>query len=212
MTSPFSGDKTPLFPMFVKLAGRSCLVVGAGKAAEEKISALLACRAAVTVVALTATATVQTLAQNGKLHWIKRRFETTDLDGVFLVIVGTSAKAVNRTVFEEAQRRGILCNVVHDRTCCDFYCPAVVRRGPLQIAISTAGHSGALAQRLRVELEQQFGPEWETWLGWLGQARASLYADPLSPKRRRTLLHKLSGKRKQEEFFRRWGVLPKKKS
>jgi len=109
-----------------------------------------------------------------------------DLDGVFLAVVSAPAKTWNRTVFEQAQQRRILCNVVHDRSFCDFYYPAVVGRGPLQIAISTAGHSGALAHRLRKQLEAQFGPEWESWLRWLGEARSSLYDDPLSPKRRRT--------------------------
>lgn len=114
-------------------------------------------------------------------------------------------KTVNKVVSEEAQNRQILCNVVRDRPLCDFYYPAVVRRGPLQIAISTAGHSGALAQRLRKQMESQFGPEWEIWLRWLGEARTSLYKDPLSPKRRRTMLHRLASQKKQAEFFGRWG-------
>ena len=79
------------------------------------------------------------------------------------------------------------------------------RRGPLQIAISTAGHSGALAQRLRKQMESQFGPEWERWLRWLGEARSSLYEDAISPKRRRTMLHRLASQKKQAEFFDRWG-------
>jgi siroheme synthase (precorrin-2 oxidase/ferrochelatase) len=82
----------------------------------------------------------------------------------------------------------------------------VVRRGPLQIAISTAGHSGALAQRLRKQMEAQFGPEWERWLRWLGEARSSLYEDPISPKRRRTMLHRLASQKKQAEFFDRWSI------
>jgi precorrin-2 dehydrogenase/sirohydrochlorin ferrochelatase len=199
--------------MFLKLTGRRCLVVGAGKTAEEKIPGLLASGAAVTLVAPTATQTVQAWAHsNSNLCWLKKRFETADLDGIFLVVVATSSKHVNRIVFQEARLRNILCNVVRDRAHCDFYYPAVVRRGPLQIAISTDGHSGALAQRLREELEFQFGPEWEVWLQWLGEARQSLYDDPLSPKRRRTMLHRLAGKKTQEEFFRRWGVLPKRKT
>lgn len=207
--SRLSGEKNALFPIFLKLAGRRCLVVGAGKTAEEKISNLLVCGATVAVVALAATPKIQTWARDEKLFWAQKRFEPRDLADIFLVVVATSSKAVNRTVFQEARQRSILCNVVHDRSYCDFYYPAVVRRGPLQIAISTAGHSGALAQRLRLELEHQFGSEWESWLRWLGEARSSLYADPLSPRRRRTMLHKLAGRKAQEEIFRRWGVLPK---
>lgn len=173
--------------MFVKLAKRRCLVVGAGKTAEEKIPTLLRCGAHVVVVAPAATRTIQGWASENKIVWEQRRFESHDLDRMFLVVVATPVKTLNRSVFEQAQQRGILCNVVRDRWLCGFYYPAVVHRGPLQIAISTAGHSGALAQRLRQQLESQFGPEWESWLRWLGEARSSLYDDPLSPKRRRTI-------------------------
>jgi len=206
-----SKEKNTLFPIFLKLAGRCCLLVGAGKTAEEKIPSLLASDATVSVVAPAATPKIQAWARDEKLFWAKKRFESRDLDGIFLAVVASSSKAVNRAVFQEAQQRGILCNVVRDRSYCDFYYPAVVRRGPLQIAISTAGHSGALAQRLREELEYQFGPEWEDLLRWLGAARSSLYADPLSPRKRRTLLHKLASRKMQEEMFRRWGLLPKGK-
>ena len=203
--SRLSEEKTPLFPMFLKLAKRRCLVVGAGKTAEDKIPTLLRCGATVLVVAPAATKTIQAWAHAKKIVWEQRRFEPHDLDGILLTVVATPLKTLNKTVFDLAQERRILCNVVRDRALCDFYYPAVVRRGPLQIAISTAGHSGALAQRLRRQLEAQFGPEWESWLRWLGEARSSLYDDPLSPKRRRTMLHRLASQKKQTEFFDRWG-------
>lgn len=193
--------------MFLKLARRRCLVVGAGKTAEEKIPTLLRCGAAVIVVAPAATPAVRAWAASNKITWEQRRFEVCDLDGVFLTVVATPLRTLNKMVSEEAHRRQILCNVVRDRLLCDFYYPAVVRRGPLQIAISTAGHSGALAQRLRKQMEAQFGPEWDSWLRWLGEARTSLYDDPLSPKRRRTMLHRLASQKKQAEFFDRWGAL-----
>lgn len=207
-SSRLSGEKTPLFPMFIKLAKRRCLVVGAGKTAEEKIPTLLRCGAIVVVVAPNATRVIRCWAAENRIVWEQRRFEIGDLDGAFLAIVATPVRTLNRTVFEQAQQRRILCNVVRDRPLCDFYYPAVVRRGPLQIAISTAGHSGALAQRLRKQLESQFGPEWENWLRWLGEARSSLYEDPLSPKRRRTMLHRLASQKNEAEFFRRWGYPP----
>jgi precorrin-2 dehydrogenase/sirohydrochlorin ferrochelatase len=204
-SSRLSGEKVPLFPVFLKLAKRRCLVVGAGKRAEEKIPALLRCGAIVIVVAPTATRNIQAWAAENRIIWEQRCFEVHDLDRVFLTIVATPQNTLNRTIFEHANERQVLCNVVRDRPLCHFYYPAVVRRGPLQIAISTAGHSGALAQRLRKQLESQFGPEWESWLRWLGEARTSLYEDPLSPKRRRTMLHRLASPKKQAEFFRRWG-------
>jgi precorrin-2 dehydrogenase / sirohydrochlorin ferrochelatase len=209
MSSATSKEKHVLFPIFLKLAGRRCLVVGAGKSSEEKIPSLLVSDANVTVVAPVATPKIQAWGRDRKILWLKRNFQLDDLDGIFLAILATSSKAVNRAAFEEAQRRGVLCNAVRDRQHCDFYYPAVMRRGPLQIAISTAGHSGALAQRLRQELEREFGPEWENWLRWLGEARSSLYDDPLSPRRRRTMLHKLASRKTQDEMFRRWGLLPK---
>lgn len=204
--SGLSGEKIPLFPIFLKLARRRCLVIGAGKTAEEKIPTLLRCGATVIVVAPAGTRTIKAWAADNKIVWEQRRFEASDLDGIFLTVVATPVKTVNKMVSEEAQKRRILCNVVRDRPLCDFYYPAVVRRGPLQIAISTAGHSGALAQRLRKQMESQFGPEWESWLRWLGEARTSLYEDPLSPKRRRTMLHRLVSQKKQAEFFDRWGI------
>lgn len=209
--SRLSAEKDGLFPVSLKLGKQRCLVVGAGKTAEEKVPTLLACGASVSIVAPGATPKIQDWARAGKLFWIQRRFESQDLNDVFLCVVATSSRVTNRAIFKEAQERGILCNVVRDGSYCNFYYPAVVRRGPLQIAISTAGHSGALAQRLRQELEDQFGPEWETWLRWLGEARSSLYDDPLSPRQRRTMLHKLAGKKNQDEFFRRWGIPPKSK-
>lgn len=211
MSSAASREKHSLYPVFLKLAGRRCLVVGAGKAAEEKIPAMLSAGAIVAVVAPAATPKIQAWARDKKLFWAQKAFDPHDLDDIFLAVVATCSKAVNRAAFQEAQRRGVLCNTVRDRSYCDFYYPAVVRRGPLQIAISTAGHSGALAQRLREELENEFGPEWENWLRWLGEARSSLYEDPLSPRQRRTMLHKLASRKTQEKMFQRWGVLPKRK-
>jgi hypothetical protein len=120
--SRLSGEKVPLFPVFVKLIERRCLVVGAGKTAEGKIPSLLRCGANVMVVAPTATRTVRGWAAEDKIIWEQRRFEVHDLDGIFLVLVATPLKALNRTVFELARERQILCNAVRDRALCDFYC------------------------------------------------------------------------------------------
>lgn len=209
MSSARFREKHTLFPVFLKIARRRCLVVGGGKTAEKRIPSLLACDGSVRVVAPMATPQIQAWMRAGKLLWEKRTFEPHDLEGAFLVVIATSSKAVNHVVFEYAQQQGILCNAVRDRAHCNFYCPAVVRRGPLQIAISTSGYSGSLAHRLRSELEEEFGPEWEHWLQWLADARSSLYDDPLSPRERRTMLHKLASRKMQEQMFRRWGVPPK---
>ncbi len=188
-----------LFPMFVKLEGRSCLVVGAGSVGEPKIGSLLASEASVRVIAPAASATVAEWARAGAIIWEDREFHTSDLDGVFLVIVATSSRDVNESIFLEAQRRNILCNVVDDPEHCDFYYPAVVRRGDLQLAISTNGKSPALAQRIRRELEVQFGPEYGEWLEELGGIRQQLFASGMNPDDRRRVLHELASREAFEQ-------------
>jgi precorrin-2 dehydrogenase len=183
-----------LFPMFVKLQGRPCLVVGAGSVAESKILGLLEAGAEIRVVARQANATVAEWAHSGRISWEQRDFEDEDLDGVVLVVAATSSSALNNTIFHEARKRNVLCNAVDDPENCDFYYPAVVRRGAFQLAISTSGLSPALAQRLRRELEKQFGPEYGTWLEKLGRAREELFARDLDPEQRRQLLHELASR------------------
>ncbi len=178
-----------MFPIFLKLDGKRCLVVGAGSVAEGKIKGLLAAGASVHVVAPRATAAIQKWAWEGVLSWRPAKFRATDLDGMLLVVAATSSPELNSQIFREAQSRKVLCNAVDDPQNCDFYYPAVVRRGDLQIAISTNGRSPALAQRLRHELEEQFGPEYETWLAELGEAREQLMTMELDVEARRKLLH-----------------------
>jgi precorrin-2 dehydrogenase/sirohydrochlorin ferrochelatase len=181
-----------LFPLFLKLEGRRCVVVGAGHIAESKIRSLLDANADVRVVAPHATEAIQALVRAGLVTWHQHEFLPFDLEGAFLVIAATSLTEVNEAVFGEAQRRGVLCNTVDDPEHCDFYYGAVVRRGDLQIAISTAGHSPALAQRLRLQLEGQFGPEYGAWLDQLGRARKQLFKSSIDPEARKALLHQLA--------------------
>ena len=194
LVAGFSFCANHMFPIFLKLESRSCLVVGAGVIAEGKIQGLLAERASVKVVAPEATPQIRQWASAGTIEWHQREFESTDLEGKFLVIVATSSRDVNTRVFTEAHAKGILCNAVDDPPNCDFYYGAVVRRGDLQIAISTGGHSPALAQRIRQELEQQFGPEYESWVAELGKQREELAASDLDPDVRRRILHELASR------------------
>jgi precorrin-2 dehydrogenase/sirohydrochlorin ferrochelatase len=180
--------------MFVKLTGRVCLVVGAGSVGEAKISSLLPTGAIVRVVAPKATPAVVEWAESGRIVWEARVFTPADLEGAFLVIVATSSAETNDLVFSEAQQRGVLCNAVDDPERCDFYYPAVVRRGSLQIAISTEGQSPALAQRLRRELEDQFGPEYARWVQHLGRERKRLLGREMDGENRRRLLHGQAGR------------------
>lgn len=183
-----------LFPMFLKLEGRSCLVVGAGKIGESKIRSLLVAGGKVHVVAPWATSAVAAWGKAGVLTWTAREFKGSDLDETFLVVAATSSVEVNGLVYREAQRRQILCNVVDDPERCDFYYPAVVRRGALQVAISTAGNSPALAQKLRRKFEAQLAPVYAGWIEELGKLRKQLFARSLNPEYRRKLLHELAGR------------------
>jgi siroheme synthase-like protein len=178
----------PLFPVFMKLADRPCLVVGAGEIAKAKIASLLEAGARVSVVAPEAAPEIQTLAVGNRIVWEKRRYQSSDLDGAFLVIAATSDTVVNNAVFVQAQRLGILCNAVDDPPNCDFYFPAVVRRGDLQIAISTAGESPAFAQKLRRAFEDALSANLGDWLAAIGQIRREILASyPVSDARKRAL-------------------------
>ena len=197
-----------MFPIFLKLEGRRCLVVGGGTVAEGKIRSLLAAGASVQVVAPEAILPVRKLVLDGSIEWYTRGFDPCDLDGVFLVIAATSSAEVNAQIFVESGKKGVLCNSVDDPEHCDFYYPAVVNRGDLQIAISTNGRSPALAQRLRKELEEQFGPGYETWVKELGAARDELTAQKVALEPRRKLLHELASREAYEKRSQALGKLP----
>jgi precorrin-2 dehydrogenase / sirohydrochlorin ferrochelatase len=201
-----------LFPAFLKLARRRCLVVGGGRVAAEKVEGMLRAQAEVYVVAPSATGRIRAWADAGKIRWAARRYRASDLAGAFLVVAATSSSALDAEIYQQAKRRGVLCNVVDDPEHCDFYYGAIVRRGSLQIAISTGGLSPALAQRLRKRLEQEFGAEYEDWLAEIGALRERLLSKPGSPQRRRALLHRLASDASFEDFLRRRKVKRKVRS
>jgi precorrin-2 dehydrogenase/sirohydrochlorin ferrochelatase len=181
-----------LFPMFLKLTARPCLVIGAGNLAESKIESLRAAHARVTVIAPEARPRIVELAEAGEVEWKQREYVAGDLTGQFLVVAATNDSAVNRAVYHEAVESNVLCNAVDDPPFCDFYFPSVVRRGDLQIAISTAGASPALAQRLRKEINEQLPLDVGDWLDDLGNLRREVVRmEPLNEERR-LLLHQLA--------------------
>lgn len=191
-----------LFPMFLKLSGRPCLVVGAGTVAGSKIASLLEAGGRVRVVAPEATPQVRSWARSNKVEWHQRPFQPGDLEGIFLVIAATSSTELHEQIFEQATKRGVLCNIVDVPALCDFYYPSVVQRGSLQIAISTAGLSPALAQRLRKQLEDQFGPEYEEWIVQLGEVREKLFSTKLDPEERKRRLHELASEEAFKAFLK----------
>ncbi len=183
-----------LFPIFLKLTARPTVVIGAGHLAESKIESLLAAGAQVTVIAPEANPRILDLAEAGEITLHQRPYQTGDIADAFLAVAATDNPAVNRAVFAEAQAAGILVNAVDDPPFCDFYFPSVVRRGDLQIAISTAGQSPALAQRLRKQINTLLPLDAGDWLNELGNLRREvLQLEPLNDARK-DLLHTLASR------------------
>jgi uroporphyrin-III C-methyltransferase/precorrin-2 dehydrogenase/sirohydrochlorin ferrochelatase len=181
-----------LLPIFLKLDGRRCLLVGAGTIALDKIGSLLKTGLRLRVIAPDARPEIRQLAAEGKLEWIDRRFELSDLDGNFLVIAATDSAEVNADVYLGAVERGILCNSVDDIPNCDFFFGSVVSRGDLQIAISTAGESPAFAQLLRREIDKLLPEDLGPWLRNLGQLRREILKTLPRNEDRKHLLHQLA--------------------
>ncbi len=191
-----------LFPAFLKLENRQVIIIGGGSLAESKLPALLAAGARVRLISPRLNETLAAQVRANNLEWWPKLYERGDLAGAFLVIAATSISTVNAAVFQEADSRNILCNAVDDPASCHFYYASIVQRGDLQIAISTNGKSPALAQRLRKELEDQFGPEYALWLDLLGAAREVLRAQNPDPELTKQWLHLLASQPMFEKFLR----------
>ncbi len=163
--------ETPFYIACLKLTGRRCLVVGGGDIGLEKTEGLLACDATVVLVAPDAIDELQALAAEGSIEWQQREYEAADLEGTFMVIACTNDTDVNIRVFDDAERRAMLVNIVDVPPLCNFILPAIVRTGPLAIAISTAGASPALAKRMKREVSELFGEEYARLAIMLNDAR-----------------------------------------
>ena len=163
--------ETPLYIACLKLKGRNCLVVGGGDIGLEKVEGLLACGATVTLVAPDAVPALSDYADEGSITWVRRSYESGDLEGKFLAIAATDDSEVNIGVYEDAERRAMLVNVVDVPPLCNFILPAIVRTGPLAIAISTAGASPALAKRMKREISETFGEPYARLAIMLNDAR-----------------------------------------
>ncbi len=181
-----------MFPMFLRLDGRPCLVVGAGTIAAPKIESLLRAGGVVTVVAPRASERVMQRAENSEITWFQREFTDADVAGYFLVIAATDIQAVNHRVAEASRAAGILCNSVDDPPDCDFFYPSVVRRGDLQIAISTAGKSPALSQQLREEIDEMLAHDAGVWLDQVGETRLRVLKAYPAGEERKAALHQLA--------------------
>jgi len=161
----------PFYIACLRVAGRRCLVVGGGAVGLEKVEGLLVCGAAVSLVCPQAQRQLAALAAEGSIEWTQREYEPDDLEGAFLVIAASGDSEVNIAVHEDAEARAMLVNVADVPPLCNFILPAIVRSGPLAIAISTAGASPALAHRMTREIAELFGEEYARLAVLLNDAR-----------------------------------------
>jgi precorrin-2 dehydrogenase/sirohydrochlorin ferrochelatase len=168
--------------------------------AEGKVRDLLDAEAKIRVIAPDTTPQIAEWSRFGKLSWLPRHYQRGDLADTFLAI-SIADSDTNAQVFEEAESLHVFCNAVDDIPHCSSYASAVVRRGPLQIAISTAGNSPALAQRLRKELEERFDEEYGPWVQRLGELRTHLFEDKsIDGETRRKVLHEQASASAFESF------------
>ena len=163
--------ETPFYIACLKLTGRRCVVVGGGAIGLEKVEGLLACDGRVVLVAPHAVPELRTLAEEGSIEWIRREYEPGDLERTFIAIAATDDTDTNIRVYEDAERRAMLVNIVDVPPLCNFILPAIVRTGPLAIAISTAGASPALAKRIKRQIADEFGAEYARLAVMLNDAR-----------------------------------------
>jgi len=162
------------YPIYIDLNGKTAVVIGGGHIAERKVDTLREAGANVTVISPEATAGLRAMADAGVITWHARPYREGDLSGAFCTYAATNDNSVNTAVFDEATRNSQLCNVVDVPPLCNFIVPSIVRRGDLSIAISTSGNSPALAKKLRVDLTDHIGPEWEQLNDLLGRMRPEL--------------------------------------
>jgi precorrin-2 dehydrogenase / sirohydrochlorin ferrochelatase len=148
---------TPFYIACLRLTGRRCVVVGGGEIGLEKVEGLLACDGRVVLIAPEAEPELAELAGEGSIEWLRRDYETGDLEGTFIAIAATDDTDTNIRIYEDAEARAMLVNVVDVPPLCNFILPAIVRTGPLAIAISTAGASPALAKRIKAQIAEAYG-------------------------------------------------------
>lgn len=179
------------YPVYLNLTGRLCIVVGGGKVAERKVQSLLESGARVRVISPGASYALLEAEGLGKIELVLREYSSNDIAGAFLVISATDNDQINRLVADDCFQRNILVNVVDDPPKCNFIVPAVVRRGALSIAISTDGKSPALAQKIKTDLEKQYGPEYAELLEILGELRSKVIAGVKDIERRRVIFKRV---------------------
>lgn len=179
------------YPIYLKLNEKKCLVVGGGKVAERKVKKLLDCGARVYVVSPDFTRWLETIAEDGKIVIVRRSYSTTDLENAFIVIGATDDDRINIRVAEDCNEKNIPVNIADDSSGCSFIVPAVLRQGALSISVSTDGKSPMLAQRIREELEPQFGIEYDAFLELMGKVREHVVKNIPGQEKRKEIFYQL---------------------
>ena len=179
------------YPVSLDINSRKCLVVGGGGVGTRKVITLLDCGAKVTVVSPVASKKLLELTGNASIVLEKRPYREADLDGMFLVIGTTDDEELNRKISKDAEKLNMLCNIADRPEVCNFILPSIVNRGDLIISISTSGKSPALAKKLRIELEEQFGNEYAEFLQLMGVIRKKLLSQKHEPEAHKQLFEQL---------------------
>jgi len=162
------------YPIFLKIKGKRCIVVGGGEVARRKVKALLECGAGVEVISPDPCREINKLVEAGEVKLLRRGYQPGDLQGALIAIAATDDSRINRQVVKEAQEKAVLVNVADDAEDSDFILPSYLRRGALSIAVSTGGVSPALARKIRTRLEKDFGDEYASLVRLVGEVRAEL--------------------------------------
>ena len=179
------------YPVNLDILNRKCLVVGGGSVGTRKVITLLDCGATIIVVSPVASEKLLELADNSVITLKKRPYQTSDLDGTFLVIGATDDEELNRQISADAEKLNMLCNIADRPEVCNFILPSIVNRGDLVISISTSGKSPAFAKKLRKELEKQFGEEYAEFLRLMGAIRKKLLRKKHQPEAHKHLFEQL---------------------
>lgn len=180
-----------VYPVFLNIRDKHCVVVGGGAVAERKVNGLLAEKAVVKVVSPEVTPAIIQLVSKGRCEWLRKTYIATDLDGAFLVFAATDSLKIQKQVARDADNLGIPVNVVDSPEQCTFHVPATVRRGDLTLAVSTSGKSPAVAAMVRRRLEDQYGPEYDRLLRLMGELRQSVIAAGNTSAERKILFQKI---------------------
>jgi len=179
------------YPVNLNIRDRQCLVVGGGGVASRKVKSLLDCGAVITVVSPAFTNTLENMADHPQVHLLRRPYQSTDLEGKFLVIGATDDMTLNRRISADAETRQMLCNIADVPEECNFILPSVIRQGDFVLTISTSGKSPAFAKHLRRQMQNQFGVEYDRFLQLMGSVRKRLLAEEHAPEAHKHLFKQL---------------------